>query len=119
MARISLSTDWSHTLSWTAVINRSCGIAEKQLATSVSTTHRRPRPVSSTRTCRASCWPRFGRNPKLHGPKSAHENFQGVVLAPFRAKPETTRGEVRLEDRLKHDLECGLHNAVAHRRNRE
>ena len=33
MARSSLSTDWSHTRSWTAVINRSCGIAEKQLAT--------------------------------------------------------------------------------------
>ena len=52
-------------------------------------------------------------------PGLVHENLQGVVLAPFRAEPETARGEVRFEDRLKHDLECGLHNAVAHRRNRE
>jgi hypothetical protein len=49
-------------------------------------------------------------------PGLVHENLQGVVLAPFRAEPETARGEVRFQDRLKHDLECGLHNAVAHRR---
>ena len=36
---------------------------EKQLAMSVSTTHRLPRQDSSTSTCRASCVARRGRNP--------------------------------------------------------
>jgi hypothetical protein len=52
-------------------INRSCGIASKQEAMSVSTTHRRPRHASSMRTCRASWVERFGRNPKLQSRKSA------------------------------------------------
>ena len=63
IARSSLSTDWSLTRSSIACINRSCGIASKQLAISVSTTHRRPRHASSTRTCSPS-WPTvLGRNP--------------------------------------------------------
>ena len=95
ITRSSFKTDWSQTRSCTACINFSCGIAEKQLAMSVSATHRRPRPHSSTSTCKASCADRFGRNPKLH------------------------RQEVRLEDRLEHDLHRGLHDPVADRGNRQ
>jgi hypothetical protein len=62
---------WSLMRSSTACINLSCGIAEKQFAMSVSTTHRLPRQASSMSTCRASCADRLGRNPKLHGRKSA------------------------------------------------
>ena len=40
--RSSFSADWSQTRSRAAGINLSCGIAEKQLAMSVSTTRRRP-----------------------------------------------------------------------------
>ena len=51
-------------------------------------------------------------------PGLIHEYLQGVVLAPLRAKPETARGEVRLKDRLKHDLQRSLHDAVTHSGNR-
>jgi hypothetical protein len=48
-------------------------------------------------------------------PGLVHEHLQGVVLTPPRAKPETARGEIRLKDRLEHNLERGLHDAVTHR----
>ena len=92
ITRSSLSTAWSQTRSSTACINFSCGIAEKQLAISVSTTHRRPRQDSSMRTCSASCAARFG------------------------PEPERARQHVRLEHRLQHDLHRGLHDPVTNRR---
>ena len=47
---------------------------------SVSTTHRRPRQDSSMSTCRASCADRFGRNPKLHGRKSASKTGSSTIF---------------------------------------
>jgi hypothetical protein len=47
----------------TADINPECGIAEKQSAMSVSTTHRRPCQAWSMTTCKASWAARRGRNP--------------------------------------------------------
>ena len=70
-ARSSPSRRRSLTLSCTADINPECGIASKQFATSVSTTHRLPLKDSSTSTCKASCADRLGRNPNEHGKKSA------------------------------------------------
>jgi len=49
-------------------------------------------------------------------PGLIHEHLQGVVLTPLRAKPETARGKVRLKDRLEHDLQRSLHDAITHRR---
>src|SRR5271157_242059 len=153
----------------TASMSFSCGIAEKQEAMSVSTTHRRPCQDSSMSTCKASCADRPGRNPKLHGKKSAsktgsstifaaactirsrtagidnglcssvpgsgsdvrlhhppatlpgliNEHLQGVVRRPPRAEPEAARQEVRLEDRLKHDLRRSLHDPVTNSGNRQ
>jgi len=42
--------------------------------------------------------------------------LQGIVRRPPRAEPETNRQEVRLEDRLEHDLQRGLHDPVTDRR---
>jgi hypothetical protein len=70
-ARRSFSS-WRSTIrSSTARINRSCGIASKRLAMSVSTTQRRPRKHSSRMSRRASRAVRPGRKPKEHGSKSA------------------------------------------------
>ena len=80
IARRSVKTAWSLTRSSTACINFSCGIAEKQFAMSVSTTHRRPCQASSMRTCRASCADRLGRNPKLHGKKSASKTGSSTIF---------------------------------------
>ena len=80
IARRSIKTAWSLTRSSTARINLSCGIAEKQFTMSVSTTHRRPCQASSTRTWRASCADRFGRNPKLHGRKSASKTGSSTIF---------------------------------------
>ena len=77
----------------TACINLSCGIAEKQLAISVSTTHRRPRQASSTRTCRASCAERFGRNPKLHGRKSASKTGSSTIFIAAPHDAVTNRSD--------------------------
>ena len=88
-------TAWSQTRSSIACINSQCGIDSKQLAMSVSTTQRRPCHDSSMSTCKASCAERLGRNPKLHGRKSASK------------------------DRLERDLHSGLHDPVADSGNRE
>ena len=48
---------------------------------SVSTTHRWPCQASSIRTCRASCADRLGRNPKLHGRKSASKTGSSTIFA--------------------------------------
>ena len=48
---------------------------------SVSTTHRRPCQDSSMSTCRASCADRPGRNPKLHGKKSASKTGSSTIFA--------------------------------------
>jgi hypothetical protein len=79
----------------TACINLSYGIAEKELAISVSTTHRRPSQDSLMSTCRASCADRLGRNPKLK------------------------RQEIGLEDRLEHDLHRSLRDPVTDRGDRQ
>jgi hypothetical protein len=55
----------------TADINPECGIAEKQSAMSVSTTHRRPFQASSTTTCKPSWAARRGRNPNEQSNMSA------------------------------------------------
>ena len=47
---------------------------------SVSTTHRRPRQHSSMSTCKASCAERPGRNPKLHGKKSASKTGSSTIF---------------------------------------
>ena len=47
---------------------------------SVSTTHRRPRQHSSMSTCKASCCDRPGRNPKLHGRKSASKTGSSTIF---------------------------------------
>src|SRR5216683_3959788 len=80
IARRSFRTGWSQTRSSTACINFSCGIAEKQEAMSVSTTHRRPRQHSSMSTCRASCADRLGRNPELTGRKSASKPGSSTIF---------------------------------------
>jgi hypothetical protein len=41
------------------------------------------------------------------------------VLRPPRAEPGTARQEIRLENRIEHDLHSGLHDPVANRRNRK
>jgi hypothetical protein len=48
---------------------------------SVSTTHRLPCQDSSIKTCRASCAERFGRNPKLHGRKSASKIGSSTIFS--------------------------------------
>ena len=55
------------------------------------------------------------RHPPPAPPGLIGEHLQGIVLAPLRAKPETARGKVRLKDRLEHDLQRGLHDAITHR----
>jgi hypothetical protein len=70
-ARSNFSSLRSQIRSSTAATNRSCGIASKHEATSVSTTQRRPPQVSSIKTCKASCAERRGRNPNEHSSKSA------------------------------------------------
>ena len=85
---MSLRTLRSQTRSSTTDINRSCGIAEKQSAMSLSTTNRLPLKDSSSKTCRAS-W--------------ADE---------LRAKPEAHRPKVSFEDRLDDDLQRRLHDSV-------
>jgi len=54
---------------------------QKQLAMSVSTTHRRPRQHSLMSTCRASCADRLGRNPKLTGRKSASKTGSSTIFS--------------------------------------
>ena len=61
---------------------------------------------------------------RLHHPPAAppgliDEDLEGVVRRAFRAEPETARQQVRLEDRLEHDLHRGLHDPVTNRRNRQ
>jgi hypothetical protein len=80
IARSSFKTAWSQTRSSTACINFSCGIASKQLAMSVSTTHRRPRQDSSMSTCRASCAARLGRNPNEQGSMSASKIGSSTIF---------------------------------------
>ena len=77
----------------------SCGIAEKQLAISVSTTHRRPRQVSSTSTCRASCVERFGRNPKLHSAKSASKIGSSTIFSAACTMRSRTAGSTAVAAR--------------------
>ena len=62
-----------------------------------------------------------GSNVRLRHPPAApraliDEHLQGIVLRPPRAEPEAGWQEIRLEDRLKHDLHSGLHDPVANRR---
>src|SRR5207244_12482264 len=88
--RSSFSTDWSQTRSSTACINLSCGIAEKQLAMSVSATHRRihgqadlllGRDVPQQLAARARCVP------QLLWPGWAVRLMpaEGLAAVPFRS----------------------------------
>jgi hypothetical protein len=52
-------------------------------------------------------------------PGLINQDLQGIVRRPLRAEPEAARGEVRLEDRLEHDLHRSLHDPVADRRDRQ
>jgi hypothetical protein len=54
---------------------------EKQLAISVSTTHRRPFACSSMSTCRASCAERRGRNPKEQSRMSASKTGSNTIFS--------------------------------------
>jgi hypothetical protein len=73
----------------TADINLSCGIAEKQLAMSVSTIHRLPWSMS---TCRASWADFFGRNPKLHGIMSASKTGSMTIFTAACTTRSRTAG---------------------------
>src|SRR3954454_24385867 len=81
-ARRSLSTWRSQTRSSIACSNRSCGIAST---------------VGEVRL----------DHPPPALPRLIDEDLEGVVRRPSRAKPERARPEVRLEDRLEHDLRGG------------
>jgi hypothetical protein len=65
----------------TADINPACGIAEKQSAISVSTTHRRPLKASSMTTCKASWAARRGRNPNEQSNMSASKIGSSTILS--------------------------------------
>ena len=52
-------------------------------------------------------------------PISSDDERESVVRRPSRAEPETARQEVRLENRLKHDLASGLHDVVPDRKIRQ
>src|SRR5919197_700668 len=61
------------------------------------------------------------RDVRLHHPPATppgliNSDLERVIRGPLRAEPETARREVRLEDRLEHDLQRGLHNPVPNRR---
>ena len=58
-------------------------------------------------------------HPPAAPPALINEYLQGIVRRPLRAEPETARQEVRLKDRLEHNLRCGLHDPVADRGNRQ
>ena len=58
-------------------------------------------------------------HPPAAPPALINEHLQGIVRRPSRAEPEAGRQEVRLEDRLEHDLHGGLHDPVPDRRNRK
>jgi len=47
------------------------------------------------------------------------EYLQGIVRRTPRTEPEAASQHVRFEDRLEHDLQRGLHDAVPNRRNRQ
>jgi hypothetical protein len=75
-----------------ACINRSCGIASKQEATSVSTTQRLPRQDSSMSTCRASCTPRWGRNPNEQGRNCASKIGSMTIFSAVCTMRSRTAG---------------------------
>ena len=58
-------------------------------------------------------------HPPAAPPALVDEHLQGVVRRALRAEPETARQEVRLEDRLEHDLHRGFHDTITDRRNRQ
>ena len=58
-------------------------------------------------------------HPPATPPALIDEHLQGIVRRPPRAEPETNRQEIRLEDRLEHDLQRGLHDPVTNRGNRK
>jgi Recombinase/Resolvase, N terminal domain/Recombinase zinc beta ribbon domain len=58
-------------------------------------------------------------DPAAAPPGLINEYLQGIVRRAPRAEPETARQEVRLEDRLEHDLRGSLHDPVADSRNRQ
>src|SRR6478752_1807484 len=119
IARSSLSTDRSLTRSCTARIKPSCGIASKQLAISVSTTHRLPRQDSSTSTCRASCGARRGRNPNEHANISASKIGSSTIFTAACTTRSATEGidnSLRSHDRSRTSLRWTLSPSAWNRR---
>ena len=49
-------------------------------------------------------------------PGLVHDRVQRVVRRTLRSEPEAARCEIRLENRLEHDLQRGLHHPVTNRR---
>jgi hypothetical protein len=58
-------------------------------------------------------------HPPATPPSLIDDDLKSIVLPPLWAEPEVARGEVCLEDRLKHDLHRGLHDPVPNRGNRQ
>src|SRR5215468_10206818 len=58
-------------------------------------------------------------HPPPSPPALIEKHLQGIVRRPPRAEPEAGWQEARLEDRLEHDLRCGLHDPVADRGDRQ
>ena len=79
-ARIALRILRSTTRSASAPSNRSWSTSSKKLAMSASTTTRRPAQASSMTVFNAWCVERFGRNPKLHGAKSASKIGSSTIF---------------------------------------
>src|SRR4029077_1448 len=70
-----------------------CDTTSKQLAMSVSTSHRLPCQDSSMSTCSASCVDRFGRNPKLHDRNPASKIGSRAIYNPAAHTPARAEGK--------------------------
>jgi len=67
---------------------------------------------------RAEEVPDVGLEDELPSPRKRHPDcFQSIGGRPFRAKPETDRQEIGLEDRFENNLGCLLTHPITHRRN--
>lgn len=58
-------------------------------------------------------------DPSPTPPGLIDQDLEGIVRAALGPEPEKARQHVRLEDRLEHDLQRRLHDAVTNRRNRQ
>ena len=90
--RISLSTRRSDTRRSTSTINRSWSIEPKKSRMSASNTNLPPRGNATRITSKASVALRLGRNPKLHGRKSASKIGSRTSFAACCATRSRTVG---------------------------